>query len=325
MSIGCGTLASPGSFGTGITAASRSNGKQHTLPISPTHSTIKSQDVLEHWGPNQPKSTTRLWGSTVKTKWSGEERPDQSPDNWLQGEYWNVDSNIKKWNTHEVKRNAASANHDVHRHDQIKRIVLSPHPHADAKSQRIPPRQCISGAVSPDCCFLETWGFDLGMRDRQGVPIHTKVWRPTGGSNNPEQFRSLRSYNRNTERMTEYSRSMRRYSSVPSLTTEKSTDTPTSKPTTMRPEDIGGDVGEMSVMEDKMLQSAGRIHGTRSCRGWDDHRHTVRREAAKMSHSLHSPAVRAHKEEYPYVDGRLAPAGIYRRTYRQAENSESAA
>lgn len=64
-----------------------------------------------------------------------------------------------------------------------------------------PLRYCVSGVVSPDCCFLEepipreetigsllvffwlfpmdeAWGFDLGLRDRQGN--NTTLWKPAG-------------------------------------------------------------------------------------------------------------------------------------------------
>jgi len=313
MSIGCGTLAGPAAFCTGTGAASRSNGNQHTLPVSPTHSVIKSKDIREHWGPNQPTSTSRLWGSALQTHYGGEERPDSQPDHWLHGDYWNVDSNIRKWTEHQVRRNMASANHDVHRYDQIKRALLTPHPHHSLKHQRIPVRQCVSGVVSPDCCFLETWGFDLGMRDRQGLPITSKIWRPPGGRAAPEQFRSLRSYDRNVERMAESYRSLRKAVSHSNL--ERVNAESFELSTLAKPEDISGDEGVGGkAFQEQPVESRGTSHGTRCCLGWDDHGHAVRREGAKMSHSIHSHAVRAHKD-FPYVNGRLAPASIYRRDH----------
>jgi len=317
MSIGCGTLANPAALCTGTKAASRCNGKQHTLPISPAHSYIKSGDVKEHWGPGQSKSTSRLWGSAHKTSYGGEERPDGQPDHWLHGDYWNVDSNIRRWNSHQVKRNMASANHDVHRHDQIRRAVLAPHPRDGPKHQRIPARQCVSGVVSPDCCFLETWGFDLGMRDRQGVPITSKIWRPPGGGAAPEHFRSLRSYDRNVERMTESFRSLRKAASLSSLARVNAEHFEIN--TLLKPEDISGDEGVGGgVFQEQPVESRGVNHGTRCCYGWDDHGHAVRREGAKMSHSIHSHAVRAHSD-FPYIDGRLAPASIYRRNHGSSQ------
>jgi hypothetical protein len=315
MSIGCGTLCSPAAFCTGTKAASRSNGRQHTLPISPTHSFIKSKDVKEHWGPSQPKSTSRLWGAAHKTSYGGEERLDGQPDHWLHGDYWNVDSNIRRWNSHQVKRNMASANHDVHRHDQIRRAVIGPHPHDGPKHQRIPARQCISGVVSPDCCFLETWGFDLGMRDRQGMPITSKIWRPPGGGAAPEHFRSLRSYDRNVERMAESFRIMRKTMRSSGSDSNLATAGRLSISSMLKPEDISGDEGVGGgVFQEQPVESRGMLHGTRCCYGWDDHAHAVLREGAKMSHSVHSPAARAHKD-FPYIQGRLAPASRYRRNH----------
>merc|ERR1719420_1692357 len=52
--------------------------------------------------------------------------PAIRPQPWSTGDHWNIDSNIRKWTKHEISRNAAGANHDVHRHDQIQRFVLMP-------------------------------------------------------------------------------------------------------------------------------------------------------------------------------------------------------
>lgn len=309
MSLGCGTLASPSGFKTGTQAAASSNGRQHSLPASPSRTVFNSTDLESHWGPKQSKLPTRLWGSTTETKFGGVEVLDGQKEAWISGEFWNVDSNIRKWGLHEVKRNAASANHDVHRNDQVTRIVLPPHPD-DPRQQRIPARRCVSGVASADDCFLEAWGFDLGLRDRQGNP--TPLWRPTGPGG--EHFRSERSYSRNLQRMTEQYRGMRRVSSTPGFAGKTGA---LSISTTLRPEDIGGDAGEHSVMEDKQLESAGRLHGSRSCRGWDDHLHCARREAAKMANSVHSPALATrHEDGIPVIEGRLAPAAIYTRRHK---------
>merc|ERR1712007_99776 len=125
------------------------------------------------------------------------------------------------------------------------------------------PRLCLSGVVSPDSCFLEAWGFDLGKRDRQGNVCST-FQPPSKG----EHFRSLRSYNRHLERMTDNYRSMRRTASTPGKITMS----------TLRPEDIGGEAGDVSIGDDSMMETAGRTHGSRSCRYWDSHDHVARRE-----------------------------------------------
>lgn len=326
MSIGCGTLAGPAALCTGTRAASRSNGKQHTLPVSPAHSggtkAITAKAVKEAWGPKQPKSVTRLWGSSVQTSYGGEERLDGQPDHWLHGDYWNVDSNIRRWTQHQVKRNMASANHDVHRHDQINRQVLTAHPNASLRHQRIPARQCVSGVVSPDCCFLEAWGFDLGARDRQGAPITSKLWKPPGGGAVGEHFRSLRSFDRNVERMAHSFRSLRKASSVSQL--ERVNAQSFDLSTLLKPEDISGDEGVGgAVFQEQPVESRGVNYGARCCYGWDDHGHAVRREGAKMSHGIHSHAVRAHKD-FAYVNGRLAPASIYRRDHGSDQQVEAA-
>jgi len=168
MSLGSGTLANPHAFKKGTRKAARSNGKQHTLPQNPHTDRIFQEDVEPHWSPKQPKTPTRLWGTVKPVRGlGGEVREDGVADFWSTGEYWNVDSNIRKWGEHEVRRNAASAAHDVHRHDQYVRIVLPPQP--GEKKQR-PERSCVSGVVSPADAFLEAWGFDLGLRDRQARP-----------------------------------------------------------------------------------------------------------------------------------------------------------
>lgn len=312
MSIGCGTLASPTDdfkhgIKTGNFAASSSNGKQHTLPRSPMHGSTDIDDINNHWDSRQPKGPTRLWGATRNTKYGGEERIDGTSEMWLSGEYWNVDSNIRKWGEHEMRRNAAAANHDVHRHDQIKRIVLVPQ-----KSEKLQiPRVVTSGAITADSSFLEPFGFDLGLRDRQANLAGR--WNPVTYG---EQFRSLRSYDRNIPRMLETYRSLRRTSSVPG--SPNSTQLLTSQ--TLRPEDVGGEAGELSNEYDRKNKSnweqAGRTHGSRSCHYWDRYDHVPKREGAKMSHGVHSHALRSHSE-HPMSDVcEVRPAAIYTKKFQ---------
>mmetsp|Transcript_38188 Transcript_38188/g.122800 ORF Transcript_38188/g.122800 Transcript_38188/m.122800 type:complete len:349 (-) Transcript_38188:45-1091(-) len=296
MSHGCGTLGGPSGFRTGNLAAASSNGKQHSLPKAPAHGATNKLAVTDHWA-DQAKGPTRLWGTTTKTKLGGEERLDGAPDHWEKGEFWNVDSNIKIWGEHEVKRNASSSAHDVHRHDQITRTLLEP-----LKGQeKIGVRQCVSGVVSPDCCFLEAWGFDLGSRDRQGRPA--PLWKPpTSG----EHFRSERSFERDLGRMTENFRSMRRSKTLPGNIMPVQT-------VRLKHEDVGGEAGEHAP---PTQDEAGRSFGSRSCRFWDSYDHASRREAAKLACSVHSASASQHRE-FPHKDCELDPAAVYTLKYRK--------
>lgn len=299
MSYGAGTGAVPSAFNLGTAGAARSNGKQHSLPENPHHHKIDPEDIVAHWDINTKKGPTRLWGETKSTKYGGLERHESCGHQWLQGEYWNVDSNIRKWGLHEVKRNAAAANHDVHRHDQYERFVLPPKPGSDK-----PPRQCVSGVVSPDSCFLEAWGFDLGLRDRQGN--NTTLWKPVRSG---EMFRSDRSFNRHLPRMVENYRALRKTASMPG----------TILADTLRPEDVGGEAGELATRDDTNWQDnrAGRTHGSRSCYGWDNYDHTARREAAKMSCGTHCPSMKEHNQGHPFKEElELNPASIYTKKFR---------
>lgn len=304
MSIGCGTLASPSGFRKGTLAASRSNGNQHTLPVSPVHSRdafLTSEEIDTHWA-KQTRGPTRMWGTVKSTRFGGEQRIDGEPEQWLTGEYWNCDSNIRKWGEHEVRRNAAGQAHDIHRHDQITRVMLPPQPYAKER----PPRYSTSGVCTADTCFLEAWGFDLGLRDRQANPA--PLWKPVTSN---EHFRSERSWNRNIGRLTDNFRSMRQTMSSPGLTLPSET-------VTLRPEDIGGETGELAHADDSNLERQGRTHGSRSCKYWDRYNHTVKREGAKMSCGIHSPSFKTHPEEYPYVDQlELRPSAVYTRRYRK--------
>lgn len=307
MSYGCGTLMSPhhkGDKNTTARAAS-GNGRQHSVPAKPMHPHVTKEMVEAHWDPTkQLRTPTRLWGTATGTQYGGEVRPEGEPQSWTSGEMWNVDSNIRKWGEHEMRRNAAASAHDVHRHDQIGRSVLQS---GTGAKKQMAPRLCISGVVSADCSFLEAWGFDLGLRDRQAKPV--SLWQPTGKN---EQFRAHRSYQRDIPRVAEHGRSLRRTASTPGVL-------PTNPDAafTLRPEDIAGEAGAMSPDAD-VLERAGRTHGSRSCRGWDGYDHAAKREAARLSCSIHSPMCREHVEGYPFVDEiELHPAAIYTRKFRQ--------
>jgi hypothetical protein len=189
--------------------------------------------------------------------------------------------------------------HDIHRHDQKARITLLPQPVVGRLSRENKPRVTTSGFLSPDSCFLENWGFDLGLRDRQAAPA--TLWKPVGKC---EQFRSVRSHNWDKKRMAESQRSMRLTASCPG-------ETMTSTAVRMQPEDIGGEAGELAAGNDSDIVKMGRTHGSRSCHYWDSYDHTVKREAAKMAIGVHSPSHTSHPEEYPFKHGDLNPAAVY--------------
>jgi len=307
MSFACGTLANPAAFNLGNRFAASSNGKQHTLPSKFQHPHIKLDQVEATWDPKHSKQPSRLWGTATATRFGGEARPEGEAQTWTQGELWNIDSNIRKWGEHEVRRNASSGAHDVHRHDQIQRVVLPPQ--AGSK-KAMASRLCVSGVVSADSCFLEAWGFDLGLRDRQARP--TRLWRPPGKA---EQFRAPRSYDRDIPRIADYTRTLLKSSSAPGTLNEMAM--------TLRPEDVGGEAGEQGGREAKDHETAGKTHGSRSCHYWDSYDHTCKREGAKLSCSIHSPAFRESKDGHPYVEEiELRPQAIYRKAYRKAEEEQ---
>jgi len=256
----------------------------------------------------------------------GYEKVDSQPESWTSGDYWNVDSNIKIWGEHEVRRNAASDALDVHRHDQISRVVLEPHPGTKTRNGKEPAaRQSISGVVSAGSSFLEAFGFDLGLRDRQARC--TTLWKPASGG---EMFRSQRSFQRDVPRISEYNRTLRRTKSTPGFTF--SAQTPGGV-VTLRQEEIGGEIDdgdEVSERPGRMeltsmaqtcsfdVRGLGRTHGSRSCRYWDRWDHTSKREAARSSNGTYSPAFAKHPEEYPYYDGMvLSPAARYTLKYKR--------
>eukprot|EP00928_Gymnodinium_smaydae_P069989 TRINITY_DN53947_c0_g1_i1.p1 TRINITY_DN53947_c0_g1~~TRINITY_DN53947_c0_g1_i1.p1 ORF type:complete len:446 (-),score=63.80 TRINITY_DN53947_c0_g1_i1:41-1285(-) len=300
---------------------------KHSLTVEPKdverkerrHQRLTQSDVEAHWDLKQPRGPTRLIGTVKgeiqdvgrepKLKLGGEVRLDKQPDLWTSGEYWNVDSNIRKWGEHEIRRNMAAANHDVHRHDQIQRVVLPPQPgHVNMLGQPLPMRQSVSGVITADGSFLEAMGFDLGLRDRQAKPV--KLWRP---ANSSEMFRSHESYQRDLPRMTDYYRTMRRSNSMPGSTQASTT---MREVPTLRPEDVGGQAGAHAEESDETHQKAGRTHGSRSCRYWDRYDHTCRREAAKMACGTFSPIYNSHPEFYPIHNLELSPAAVYTRKYQ---------
>eukprot|EP00913_Durusdinium_trenchii_P031712 g29698.t1 len=206
---------------------------------------------------NFSKDPSRLWGQVKPTKYGGIERVDGVGTLWLSGDYWNVDSNIMKWGKHEIRHL-----HGIH-----------------------------------FCSKFQAWGFDLGLRDRQGN--NTGLWKPVGRN---EMFRSERSYTRNIERILQNTRTLRGSASVPGSVMAQ----------TLKPEDIGGEAGELSTPDDATMLRA----GLSSCYGWDRYDHTCRREAAKLSCSIHCPAEKVHAEGYPFKELDLNPASVYTKKFR---------
>lgn len=301
MSLGCGTIANPKCDGhmKGTAMAASGSGKRHTLPTNPAHTWHSGgrltagrnedgkDDIEAHWSVNQPRVPTRLWGKAKQTRWGGLELVEDS-QGWTTGEYWNVDSNINVWGAHEVRRNAAAANHDVHRHDQIRQPVLK---YGSWETREFKPRRSMSGIASEGGSFLEAWGFDLGKRDRQGHPV--PHWNPNASC---EHFRAARSFDHDLDGITETYRFLRRSASSPG--------------TSLAPGSSVSVVNTKSTMLNTIGDNhTGRHFGSKSCRGWDGADHAVKREAAKLALSVHScPESDVNVE--------LRPSAVYSRKYR---------
>lgn len=270
MSSGCGTLAKSFELPTSHAASGNPGtgpNRQHTLPESAKHPrdwyTKNATTTLPRGALKD--SASRLWGSTIPTRYGGEEAVDSVPEHWEVGEFWNRDSNIRLWQPHYVRRNWAAGAHDVHRHDQIIKIKL---PGSD--------RESISGVLASDCCFLEAWGFDLGLRDRQARK--TPLFRPPCKA---EQFRSKKSFQRSRSE----GKILDRTIGVPELGTQ------------------------------------GETFGSASHEGYDSYDHTVAREGARLSHSIHAHQFRGIQaglhQAYPHDHCNLRPAAIYTLKYKK--------
>mmetsp|Transcript_22908 Transcript_22908/g.53608 ORF Transcript_22908/g.53608 Transcript_22908/m.53608 type:complete len:331 (-) Transcript_22908:230-1222(-) len=314
MSIGCGTLGGSSGFFKGTLRAASGNGRQHTLPSSTYHPRINAEDIEAHWDVDNQTSQngpTRVWGQTTENKLGGEDRVDGEPNGWTKGEFWNTDSNINIWNEHQVRRNHASSSHDVHRHDQMRKIVLPQHPGEKPRK----PKFCVSGVISPDANFMEAWGFDLGLRDRQARCCPRPFLPARGG----EQFRAHRSFQHDLPKVLEHYRTLKRTPSEPG----RSTISKISASQTLRPDDPEAAVNVSVISEDhrKVDQGGiggGKTHGSKSCRGWDAWDHVVKREGARTTHDVMSPYVRQHREGYPFVDELdLRPSAVYSRRYQR--------
>jgi len=150
------------------------NGRQHSLPREVHHTRMCQKEIKQMFPSVKTKDSftrilndkpTRPWGTGTLTRWGGEGVEDSTAEGWLCGNFWNTDSNIRLLDGWDNKREAAKTAHDIHRHDMITKLTL---PGKDRVSD--------SGVLSADSCFLEAWGFDLGLRDRGARP--TSLWRP---------------------------------------------------------------------------------------------------------------------------------------------------
>lgn len=342
-----------GGFAKGTKKAASGNGKQHYLPTKSMHPHVHTlskdqtepmrfrhtshpdiENVDTHWEQQltSTKGPTRLNasqtpGQLAQAEYDAELQDYQRPGGiekhrrvnpaikpkvWSSGDHWNIDSNIRKWTQHEIKRNAAGASHDVHRHDQIQRFVLLPQKDGTGIQK---PRLCMSGAISSDCCFLEAWGYDLGLRDRQARPA--PLWKPVSRTN---IFRGERSFDRQIPRIHDYKRTL----------LQKSHSLPDFEQLTLKFEDVAGEteVDPMCFSEKPMTEHGGkkademakmgRTHNARSCNYHNSYDHAVSREAARLSCAIHSPVFRKHREDYPFVDEiELHPSAIYTRKFRE--------
>jgi len=84
--------------------------------------------------PNKPTTTYKITNAPPDRKFCEVERTrfhgealvhDKFNEWWERGEYWNRDSNIKRWNFQEIRRNAAQGAHDIHRHEQVNHETLA--------------------------------------------------------------------------------------------------------------------------------------------------------------------------------------------------------
>lgn len=279
--------------------AASSNGKQHALPVNPRHighgawieegegraadEAAKNPEKSALFG-HGPAVPTRVWGKHTRTPYGGIATVEGTGDLWTEGDFWNRDSCIRKWDKHHVFRNMANAAHDVHRWDQVRVLRL---PGSD--------RNSTSGLLSADTCFLEMWGYPLGLRDRsgRGVPL----WRPV---NADEQFRAKPSY---------LQRSMSTHGKLAGGMT-----------TSMGP----STTVEGQPRDDTTLH-LGMSHSSISCRGWDRSDHAPYREAAKMALSVHSHDTLGQRRtfgpagptDYPHDKIELRPSAVYTLNFRK--------
>lgn len=278
--------------------AASNNGKQNALPYNPRHAgrgawieegeeraAIEAaknpeKSALFGCGPAVP---TRVWNDHKKTPYGGIETKEENCHLWTVGDFWNRDSNIRKWTKHEVFRNMANANHDVHRWDQVRVLRL---PGSE--------RNSTSGLLSSDTCFLEMWGYPLGLRDRGGRAV--PLWRPPNAN---EQFRAKASF-------------LQRSVSDGKLHGGMTCSMGPSIQNALEPKD------------DKTLH-LGLTHASTSCRGWDNYNHTTVREAAKLALSVHSHDTLGQKKtfgqagpaDYPHDRLELRPSAIYTLKFRK--------
>merc|ERR1712194_337458 len=141
----------------------------------------------------------------------------------------------------------------------------------------------------------------------------TKLWQPPGQA---QQFRAERSFNRDTKRLCETYRTLRKEMSAQA--SFSANDRSASTVIRFRPEDIGGESGDLAHPDDTTLNRIGRTHGSRSHYGHDCYGHASKREAARSAIGLHAAAHRTHSDGHPMKDNlELSPGSVYNLKFRK--------
>lgn len=276
--------------------------RQHGLPTNPRHTRVPDrEEVNEYWSSAHSKGAKTDPFSTKSELWSS-------------GEFWNVDSNIRKWTLHEVRRNAAAANYATHAPDQVSRTMLVRH-EDDRKTERQP--ISTSGMLAGDEFYLGPAGFELGARDRAGLPVDP----PWGRVGRGQMFRGPRSFDRNISRLADYKRSLMLPGAVnPIRSHSEGTLASSSQPgQTLLDPFVAEDVLGESISKHTSPEQIGSMFDSRSCRYWDNWGHATKREAARLAYSVMSPQVTEHRDGHPVGEcGEIRPAFVYTKKYKKA-------
>lgn len=232
----------------------------------------QSQDALFSRMINDKPS--RVVGTPYRTRFGGEGVMDNTSEYWATGTFWDTNSNIRLRTEHEIRREAAQGAHDIHRHDMVTKI-------------KIPGQARVSesGVLTADSCFLEAWGFDLGLRDRAARP--TTLWRPV-------------------TRDREFGDMLRRPSTTMPKGAEKSAQaTTTSKFSRSTTGTFPSRVGVRTKGVDNMDAT------------WDGFEHTVKRDGARRSDAIHACETRRNPFGYLHDKCGIRPAAMYTKKYQK--------
>jgi len=264
---------------------------QHTLPSNTRHTRTCVAPSNQIQGLKSMKegmlneNPSRIWGKSKITRFGGEAMVDESPEFWEHGDFWNRDSLVRKWDQHQVRRQAAQSSHDVHRHDQLTRLKL-------AGTNRI----STSGLLSAGSSFLEAWGFPLGLRDRQSRP--TSLWWPVSKT---DQFRSRKNF--------AYSLENHHSSRTPRADRSK-----TYRAETQGPQELHAGP---HCAQTGCGKNCGEIYGSCSSEFWDSWDHSCKREGAKLACSIHGQTHMTHPWGLPHDKTDLRPGAIYSKKWKK--------